>query len=92
MLAAGTKFAALLKNFAYALRIRAQNNGLLRLGRAHMPVCVGVWGLERCHSHPGQVAVAKVLLGVFGVAVVVVVIAVPTVIFLRGESDIPFQY
>lgn len=43
-------------------------------------------------SHPGQVSVAKVLLGVFGVAVVVVLIAVPTAIFLNGESEIPFKY
>lgn len=40
-------------------------------------------------SHLGQVSIAKVLLGVFGLAVVVVLITVPTVIFLNGESDIP---
>lgn len=34
----------------------------------------------------GQVSIAKVLLGVFGVAVVVILIAVPTAIFLKGES------
>lgn len=33
-----------------------------------------------------QVSIAKVLLGIFGAAVVVVLIAVPTAIFLNGES------
>lgn len=35
---------------------------------------------------PEQVSIAKVVLGVFGVAVVVILIAVPTAIFLNGES------
>ena len=34
---------------------------------------------------PEQVSIAKVLLGVFGVAVVVILIAVPTAIYLQGE-------
>lgn len=34
---------------------------------------------------PEQVSIAKVLLGVFGVAVVVILIAVPTAVFLNGE-------
>lgn len=33
-----------------------------------------------------QGLIAKVLLGVFGVVVVVVLIAVPTAIYLKGES------
>lgn len=60
---------------------------------AHTPARVGVRGLELLlFSHPGQVSVAKVLLGVFGVVVVVVVIAVPTAIFLNSESQIPSKY
>lgn len=70
-----------------------ENNGLLRPVRAHTPARVGVRGLELLpSSHPGQVSVAKVLLGVFGVAVVIVVIAVPTAIFLNSESQIPSKY
>lgn len=34
---------------------------------------------------PGQVSIAKVLVGVLGATVVVVLIVVPTVIFLKGE-------
>lgn len=33
-----------------------------------------------------QVSIAKVVLGVFGLAVVVTLIAVPTALFLKGES------
>lgn len=44
----------------------------------------GFWLLP---PHPGdQAPIAKILLGVFGVAAVVVLIAVPTAIFLRGKS------
>uniref|UniRef100_A0A4W6BYB4 Dipeptidyl-peptidase 4 n=1 Tax=Lates calcarifer TaxID=8187 RepID=A0A4W6BYB4_LATCA len=56
--------------------------------------CVGVCStgsfLERfvtfCVFNPEQVSVGKVLLGVFGVAVVVILIAVPTAIFLNEEK------
>lgn len=87
--------AARLNNFGYALRLRAGKQWFVaHFFRALTPACVGSAGFFELlpSSHPGQVSVAKVLLGVFGVAVVVVVIAVPTAIFLNGESHIPFTY
>lgn len=39
-----------------------------------------------CPFNSAQVSIGKVLLGVFGVAVVVILIAVPTAIYLKGES------
>lgn len=45
-----------------------------------------------CSLSPEQVSVAKVLLGVFGVAVVVILIAVPTAVYLNGESDVGMHY
>ncbi|AWO95559.1 putative dipeptidyl peptidase 4 [Scophthalmus maximus] len=41
---------------------------------------------DSCVFNPAQVSIAKVLLGVFGAAVVVVLIAVPTVMFLKEEQ------
>lgn len=45
-----------------------------------------------CSLSSEQVSVAKVLLGVFGVAVVVILIAVPTAVYLNGESDVGMHY
>lgn len=43
--------------------------------------------LTLCPFTPGQVSVAKILFGVFALAVVVVLIVVPTVVLLKGESN-----
>lgn len=45
-----------------------------------------------CSLSSEQVSVAKVLLGVFGLAVVVILIAVPTAVYLNGESDVGMHY
>lgn len=68
-----------------------KNNGQWWLNQTHPLVLALVRVSDFCALTSGQVPIAKVLLGILGVAVVVVLIAVPTAIHLRGESAILFK-
>lgn len=86
-------------DIGYTLHLSAKTmvgGGLLILTyRCYVGVCFTrslFWSgfLTFCSLTSKQVPIAKVLLGVCGVAVVVILIAVPTAIHLKGESAVQF--